>query len=56
MFWIVLGVFVVTNVIYLFTASGEVQPWNNPVYNPKRKEEEGKANSKSDKVEGNEPF
>jgi hypothetical protein len=27
-FWIVFGVMNVTNLIYVFTASGEVQPWN----------------------------
>lgn len=30
-FWIVLGVFIVTNVLFIVMASGEVQPWNNPV-------------------------
>jgi hypothetical protein len=27
-FWIVFGVMNITNLIYVFTASGEVQPWN----------------------------
>jgi len=30
-FWIVLGVFVVTNVLFILMGSGELQPWNNPV-------------------------
>lgn len=29
-FWIVLAVFVVTNVIFVLFASGEVQTWNDP--------------------------
>lgn len=27
-FWIVFGVMNATNLVYVFTASGEVQPWN----------------------------
>jgi len=30
-FWIVLGVFVATNILFILMASGELQPWNNPV-------------------------
>lgn len=29
-FWIVLGVFIVTNLIFVLFASGEVQYWNDP--------------------------
>lgn len=29
-FWIVLGVFLVTNLVFVLWASGEVQPWNDP--------------------------
>ena len=29
-FWIVLGVFLVTNLIFVLYASGEPQPWNDP--------------------------
>lgn len=31
-FWIVLGVFIVTNVIFVIFASGEVQYWNDPEF------------------------
>ncbi|XP_063991278.1 putative inorganic phosphate cotransporter isoform X1 [Diachasmimorpha longicaudata] len=31
-FWIVLGVFIVTNVIFVVYASGEVQYWNDPEF------------------------
>jgi ACS family sodium-dependent inorganic phosphate cotransporter len=30
-FWIVLGVFIVTNVLFIVMGSGELQPWNNTV-------------------------
>lgn len=30
-FWITFGVFVVTTIIYCIWASGELQPWNDPV-------------------------
>lgn len=29
-FWISFGIFVVTTVVYVIWASGEVQPWNYP--------------------------
>ncbi|CAG2060550.1 unnamed protein product [Timema podura] len=29
-FWISVGVFLLTNFVFVFTASGEVQPWNSP--------------------------
>lgn len=29
-FWIVLGVFLVSNIIFVLYASGEPQPWNDP--------------------------
>lgn len=31
-FWIVFGVFIVTNVIFILFASGEVQDWNDPEF------------------------
>jgi ACS family sodium-dependent inorganic phosphate cotransporter len=34
-FWIVLGVLVVTKLLFVLMGSGELQPWNNP---PKMKE------------------
>jgi hypothetical protein len=30
-FWIVLGVFLVTNLLFILMGSGEIQPWNNPL-------------------------
>lgn len=30
MFWIALGVFVITNIIYIIFGSGEEQWWNTP--------------------------
>ncbi|XP_021935626.1 putative inorganic phosphate cotransporter isoform X2 [Zootermopsis nevadensis] len=30
-FWIVFGVFLATNVLFIFMGSGEIQPWNNPL-------------------------
>lgn len=30
MFWISFVIFIVTTVVYVLWASGEVQPWNNP--------------------------
>lgn len=39
-FWIVFGVFNVTNIVYIIWASGEVQPWNEG-YLPKKSEENG---------------
>lgn len=27
-FWIAFGVFAITNMVYIFFGSGEVQPWN----------------------------
>lgn len=38
-FWIVLGVFVVTNLIFVLYASGEVQYWNDPEFLRKEREE-----------------
>lgn len=31
MFWVTFGVFVVTTIIYVIWASGEIQPWNDPI-------------------------
>lgn len=31
MFWIAFVIFIVTTIIYSMWASGEVQPWNDPV-------------------------
>lgn len=38
-FWIVLGVFIVTNIIFLIYASGEVQYWNDPEFVIRDREE-----------------
>lgn len=38
-FWIVLGVFIVTNIIFLIFASGEVQYWNDPEFVIRDREE-----------------
>lgn len=38
-FWIVLGVFIVTNVIFVVYASGEVQYWNDPEFVIRDREE-----------------
>lgn len=53
-FWIVLGVFVVTNLIFVLFASGEVQYWNDPEFvlrdrEEKRRKAEGEAPEKPDK-------
>lgn len=29
-FWVTFGVFVITTIVYVIWASGEVQPWNEP--------------------------
>lgn len=29
-FWVTFGVFVITTIVYLIWASGELQPWNEP--------------------------
>lgn len=53
-FWIVLGVFIVTNIIFVVFASGEVQYWNDPDFvlqdreeRRQKKEEERKSAEKS---------
>lgn len=38
-FWIVLGVFIVTNLIFIVYASGEVQYWNDPDFVIRDREE-----------------
>ncbi|XP_012262453.2 putative inorganic phosphate cotransporter isoform X4 [Athalia rosae] len=38
-FWIVAVVFVVTNIVYVFLASGDVQSWNDPEFIVKEQEE-----------------
>ncbi|XP_023247460.1 sialin-like [Copidosoma floridanum] len=43
-FWIVLGVFIATNVIFIVYASGEVQPWNDPAF--ERNGQQGKSSLK----------
>ncbi|XP_033335730.1 putative inorganic phosphate cotransporter isoform X1 [Megalopta genalis] len=40
-FWIVLGVFILTNLIFVLFASGEVQYWNDPEF-VRREKKEGK--------------
>lgn len=51
-FWIVLGVFIVTNLIFVLFASGEVQYWNDPDFvvrdrEERRRKAEGEAPEKS---------
>ncbi|XP_053987943.1 putative inorganic phosphate cotransporter isoform X1 [Hylaeus volcanicus] len=46
-FWIVFAVFVVTNVVFVLYASGEVQYWNNPDF-VRRDREERKMKSKNE--------
>ncbi|XP_076241697.1 sialin [Calliopsis andreniformis] len=46
-FWIVLGVFIVTNVIFVLYASGEVQYWNDPEFI--RRDREQRRMRKKDK-------
>lgn len=42
-FWISFVIFMVTTVVYVIWASGEVQPWNNPItYYAKRNAENGR--------------
>ncbi|XP_011860733.1 PREDICTED: putative inorganic phosphate cotransporter [Vollenhovia emeryi] len=52
-FWIVLGVFVVTNVIFVLFASGEVQRWNDPNFVIRNQEEmkQKKMNDRAESVE-----
>lgn len=38
-FWIVLGVFLGTNVLFILMGSGEIQPWNDPVTKKQGEEE-----------------
>lgn len=38
-FWIVLGVFIVTNVIFVVYASGEVEYWNDPEFIRREREQ-----------------
>ncbi|XP_032684299.1 putative inorganic phosphate cotransporter [Odontomachus brunneus] len=54
-FWIVFGVFVVTNLIFILFASGEVQYWNDPDFIIRDREErqhkaKDKASKKSNKT------
>lgn len=51
-FWIVLGVFIVTNLIFVVFASGEVQYWNDPDFvirdrEERRRKAEGETPEKS---------
>lgn len=41
-FWISFGIFIVTTVVYVLWASGEVQPWNYP---PEQSIENGRKKS-----------
>lgn len=47
-FWIVLGVFILTNAIFILYASGEVQYWNNPEFVTRDREE--RRRKKQDKM------
>ncbi|XP_069685198.1 putative inorganic phosphate cotransporter isoform X2 [Periplaneta americana] len=56
-FWVVLGVFFVTNVIFIILGSGELQPWNNPNTMRGGTEEKGQSRtitSKDEKTHNNE--
>ncbi|PNF21048.1 hypothetical protein B7P43_G08414, partial [Cryptotermes secundus] len=46
-FWIVFGVFLVTNLLFIFMGSGELQPWNNPLTMKQGTEEAGKSETSS---------
>lgn len=38
-FWIMLGVAIVTNIVFVIFASGEVQDWNDPNFERKKRRE-----------------
>jgi ACS family sodium-dependent inorganic phosphate cotransporter len=46
-FWIVFGVFLVSNLLFIFMGSGELQPWNNPLTMKQGTEEAGKSQTSS---------
>jgi hypothetical protein len=46
-FWIVFGVFIVTNLLFIFMGSGELQPWNNPLTMKQGADEAGKSETNS---------
>ncbi|XP_017798778.1 PREDICTED: putative inorganic phosphate cotransporter [Habropoda laboriosa] len=50
-FWIVFAVFVVTNLIFVLYASGEVEYWNDPEFIRRDREERRMKNGKGQKVE-----
>lgn len=52
-FWIVFGVFIITNIIFVVYASGEVQYWNDPEFVLQEKEERRrrKAEKKQESLE-----
>lgn len=47
-FWIVFGVFIVSNFIFVIYASGEVQFWNDPNYLNDDENRHGKSLSKNE--------
>lgn len=54
-FWIVLAIFIATNLIFVIFASGDVQYWNDPEFvirdrEKRRREAEGEAPEKADKT------
>nr|CAD7456924.1 unnamed protein product [Timema tahoe] len=51
-FWISVGVFLLTNFVFVFTASGEVQPWNSPS-SKQGKEENANTTTQSKNVSTN---
>lgn len=53
-FWIVFAVFVVTNLIFILYASGEVEYWNDPEF-VRRDREERRLKIADKKAEKNEP-
>lgn len=54
-FWIVFAVFVITNLIFILFASGEVQYWNDPEFvirdrEERRRKAEERASNKSNSI------
>ena len=49
-FWIVFGVFIVSNVIFVIYASGDVQEWNDPEFLRKRKADKKKKKAAKEEV------
>lgn len=52
-FWIAFGVFNVTNVVYIIWASGEIQPFNDPVLLKKSRDSLSSSDSEANHGEQN---